>query len=359
MTEKQMKISKIREYMRENGLDGMIVDSWQNVLYLSGFTGYGDALLFITGNDKFIITDSRYYVQAEVQCGDFTLVKGNARDFNIMLDLVKSNGVKTLGFEQNAVGYAAFVNYYNKLGAELKSVSGLFDNMRLTKSPEEIAAIERSCDIATAALVETYKYIKPGETETRIAARLEYEMRVLGADKAAFDTVVASGIRGSMPHGTATDKIIEKGDGVTIDFGAFQSGMCSDMTRTVFAGEPSAEMRKIYYIVKEAQEAAINGFKPGMTGCDLDKIARDIIEGYGYGEYFGHGLGHGVGIDIHEGVNINRRGTLELVEGMVFSVEPGIYVPGLGGVRIEDLVTPENGRLRYVTKGPSTEMTVL
>jgi len=358
MANTKIKVEKVREYLKNNGIDAIIVDSWQNVLYCSGFTGYGDALLYITEKEQFIITDSRYYVQVEQQTPDFTLVKGYARGLAIMQDLVKKTGAKKIAFEENAVIYNEYVNYYDKLGVELVPASKLFYDLRMTKSPDEIETIAKAQTIAGKALERTFNYIKAGVTEIDVVARLEYEMRIGGADKEGFDTIVASGIRGSMPHGTATTKVIENGEAVTIDFGAFAGGMRSDMTRTIFVGEPNEKMRKIYNIVKEAQQAAIDGFKPGMTGKELDKIARDIITSYGYGDCFGHGTGHGVGIDIHEGVSVNMRSEEVLIPGMVFSVEPGIYVPGFGGVRIEDLVTPIDGKLQILGDVPSKEILV-
>lgn len=357
--DREARIEAVRKFMADSGIDGLVVDSWQNVFYLSGFSGFGDATLLVTPASLCIITDSRYYVQAEEQAGDFELVKGHCRDLNLMKGLVAREGCRTVGFENLAVRYNAYENYYTKLEAELKPIGNFFLTQRRVKTPEEIARVEAACDLASEALVKTLPYVKPGVTEIEVAARLEYEMRKLGADKPSFETIIASGVRGSMPHGTATAKVIEKGDGVTIDFGAFYKGMCSDMTRTVFVGEPSAKLREIYGIVKEAQEAAIDGYKPGMKGGDLDRIARDVIVSGGYGDFFGHGLGHGVGIDIHEDVPVSTGSELVLTPGMVFSIEPGIYVPDLGGVRIEDLVTIEDGRLRRVTKSPTTELTVL
>ena len=359
MEQERRVVTVVREFLAEKQYDAIIVSSWQNVYYCSSFTGYGDALLLITKDKKFIITDSRYYVQAEKQSGDYELVKAGAWDRGAVADLILRENIKKVAYEDLAVLYTMYVNFFEKLGVELFGVGDLFLRSRVIKTPEELAKVEAACDLASAALERTFKYIKAGITEIELAARLEYEMRKAGADKPSFDTIIASGVRGSMPHGTASTKVIEEGDGVTIDFGAFCDGMCSDMTRTVFVGEPSAEMRKIYEIVKEAQQTAIDGYKPGMKGKDMDKLARDVIAGYGYGEYFGHSLGHGVGIDVHEGVPVSQRGEQVLEKGMIFSVEPGIYVPGLGGVRIEDLVTiGDNGKLRMITKAPVRDLLV-
>ena len=354
-----MRVEKVREYIKEKGLDGVIVSSWQNVWYLSGFTGYGDAALLVTVESAFIITDSRYYVQAAEQSPDFELVKGNCASSKLMKDLMEKNSVKRVGYENLAVLYSDYCGYYKALDAVLCEIGDLFDRLRLIKSAEEISAVESSCDLASDALIRILPEIKPGKTEIEIAALLEYEMRVAGAEKPSFDTIIASGIRGSMPHGTAGKKIIEPGDGVTIDFGAFYGGFCSDMTRTFFVGEPSGEMRRIYNVVMEAQQKAIDEFRYGMTGKELDKIARDCITFAGYGEYFGHSLGHGVGINIHESPAVSPGSDTVLEPGMIFSIEPVVYVPNIGGVRIEDLVTIENGKLRVLTKRPGKQLTVL
>ncbi len=347
---KEAKLAKVRRFLADKNIDGIIVATWQNVLYLSDFTGYGDAVLLVTADKAFIITDSRYYVQAGEQAPEFTLVKGNCASSEIMKSLLAENNVGVAAYENLGVLYREYCNYYKALGIPLYEAGTLFDDMRLFKTDNEIAAIKRSCDLASEALRRTVPEIAAGKTEIEIAAILEYNMRILGAEKTSFETIVASGVRGSMPHGTASLKVIEEGDGVAVDFGAFYRGFCSDMTRTFFVGEPCKKMREIYDIVFEAQQTAINGYKPGMTGSDLDKLARDVINNAGYGEQFGHGLGHGVGINVHEAPAVSPRGTVVLEPGMVFSIEPGIYVPELGGVRIEDLVTIKGGRLEILTE---------
>ncbi len=358
-TSKLNKLDKVRGYLSENKLGGIIVATWQNVLYLSGFTGYGDAVLLVTPQKSFIITDSRYYVQAEEEAPEFELVKGNCSSAEIMKKLLSENGIEAVAYENLGILYNEYCRYYTQLGVKLCEAGTFFDEMRLIKTDEEITAIEKACDLASEALLMTLPEIKVGKTEIEIAAKLEYNMRILGAEKPSFDTIIASGVRGSMPHGTASLKKIEQGDGVTIDYGAFLAGFCSDMTRTVFVGEPVAKMREIYNVVLEAQLCAIDGYKEGMTGADVDKLAREVIKKAGYGEYFGHGLGHGVGINVHEAPSLSPRGDKVLKPGMVFSIEPGIYIPGLGGVRIEDLATVENGKLRVITKAPAKDLIIL
>lgn len=339
--------------------DAIIIDSWQNVLYVSGFTGYDDALLLVTEKSQYIFTDSRYTVQAKLQCPNFKLVLSRKYALERVKEILAEENIKKVAFEENGISYKAYENFYKKLDVELLPASKIFDNARETKTKDEIEKIETACDIAAKALEKTMEFIKPGVKETDVAARLEYEMRIRGAEREAFPTIVASGIRGSMPHGTATEKIIEKGDAVTIDFGAFYKGYCSDCTRTFFVGTTDPKMKNIYEIVLKAQRAALNGYEDGMEARELDKIARDIISEAGYGKEFGHATGHGVGIDVHEGVTVSTRSGQKLADGMVFSVEPGIYVEGLGGVRIEDLVTTQNGTLKVLTKSPGTDLIIL
>ncbi len=353
-------LKTLKTYIEKEDLGGVIIDSWQNVFYVSGFTGYGDALLLVTRKNQYVFTDSRYTVQVKEECPDFEFTEVYKHNVQAVREKIEKEGLKKLGFEEKAVSCAEYSGFYEKLGVEFKSFSFVFEEMRRIKNADELRKIEKACDIAAKALLETMNYIKPGVKESDVAARLEYEMRLKGAERPAFDTIVASGIRGSMPHGKASEKLIEKGDAVTIDFGAFYGGYCSDCTRTFFVGNPrDKETENIYNIVLRAQRSALYGYKEGMTGFDLDKIARDVIEEAGFGKEFGHATGHGVGIDVHEGVSVSKRSEEKLTDGMVFSVEPGIYREGLGGVRIEDLVTPVNGKLRVMTKEPATDLIIL
>ncbi|WP_390485644.1 M24 family metallopeptidase, partial [Staphylococcus pseudintermedius] len=222
------------------------------------------------------------------------------------------------------------------------------ETIRQTKDEGEIKAIQKAAQIVD----EAYKYIltlvKPGMTEKEVKAHLESKMLHLGADDTSFDTIVASGIRGAMPHGVASDKVIQSGEMVTLDFGAYYNGYCSDITRTFAVGQPSEEMVKIYNIVLKSQEAAIAAIRPGMTGKEMDSIARDIITEAGYGKHFGHSLGHGIGLDIHELPGLSQKSDVVLEKNHCVTIEPGIYVEGLGGVRIEDdILITENGGERF------------
>ena len=257
---------------------------------------------------------------------------------------VMSMGIKSLGFEKDHVTYASYELYKHALQADLVPLSGLVEKIRLIKTEEEITIIKAACRIADEAFEHIVTYIKPGMTELEVSNELEFFMRKLGATSSSFDTIVASGVSSALPHGVATDKVIEIGDFVTLDFGAVYNGYISDTTRTLAVGEPSEKLKEIYQVVLDAQLLALEKVKPGMTGKEADAIARDYIASKGYGEAFGHSLGHGIGLEVHEGPGLSFRSDIVLEPGMVITIEPGIYLPNIGGVRIEDdaLVT-ENG----------------
>jgi len=320
------RIELFREKLSEKQIESALVTSWQNVFYLSGFTGFGDAFIFITQESQYILTDSRYLVQAKEECVDFEIKNIPVSDFKKIAGFIKEQNVKTIGFEDYNISFLTYKKVTELCeNCEFTAIGGIIEGLRCVKSVEEI----------------------------------EYGIRKRGAEKTSFDTIVASGFRGALPHGTASDKKIMKGEAITMDFGAFYNGYCSDITRTVFLGEPDEKMRKIYDVVLAANIKAINSFESGMTGRDLDLIAREHIAGEGYGDEFSHGLGHGVGVQVHEEPRINRFGDKELAKGMIFSIEPGIYVEGLGGVRIEDLVTVVDGKLKVLTKKAPKEMIIL
>ncbi len=354
-------LERFREWMVRQDWDAALVTSGENVFYVSGFTGYGDGCVLVTGEDAYLFTDSRYALQAAEQCPEMTVrICGSNRQQELR-NLAGKRDFRTIAFENKRIPYADFQSYFSLFGLDeeqWRPLDDTLERLRSRKEPDELVRIRQACRIACQAYEKLLPRLRPGLSEQEAAAELEYLMRKEGAEKTSFDTIVASGLRGAMPHGTATAKRLEKGQGITLDFGAVFQGYCSDMTRTVFLGQPSPELRRIYQVVLDAQEKAISGYRPGMTGKDVDAIARQAIGQAGYGEYFGHGLGHGVGVEIHEEPSLSFRGETVLEEGMVFSIEPGIYVPGTGGVRIEDLVTPVAGRLEILT-GVSKALTVL
>jgi len=324
------RTDKIREQLLDN--EGVIISGFANIFYYSGFTSE-DASLVITKNRNILFTDSRYIVQAKNQATNFEIYD----TANGTEDIWKSINVDTLGFEEDIVTVAEFARY-QKLSKKLVPMSKKLLSPRMVKDAFETERIKRAEELSCEALSYTLEKIKVGMTEKEVASVLEYYMRKNGADKTSFETIVASGVRSSMPHGVASDKVIENGDFLTIDFGCVLDGYCSDMTRTFVVGSCSDMQKEIYDTVLKAQLSALKEIKIGKKCADIDKVARDVIEKAGYGKNFGHSLGHSVGIEIHENPNFSPRSIDVVKKGNVITVEPGIYIENFGGVRIEDVV---------------------
>jgi len=347
-----IKLDKLREGFQGCDIDGILITSDYNRRYISNFTGTAGVVL-ISEDKALFITDFRYVEQASKQAEGFTIVQHKGLIHEEIASQVKQLGIKKLGFEQDYVTYSSFQTYQKEIQAQLVPVTNLIENLRLIKTESEIKILKEAADIADAAFKHILDYIKPGLTELEVSNELEFFMRKCGATSSSFNTIVASGTRSALPHGVASDKVIEKGDFVTLDYGALYKGYVSDITRTVAVGQPSEKLKEIYNIVLESQLLSIEKIKPGMTGIEADAIARDYITSHGYGEYFGHSLGHGIGLEVHEGPALSVRSDIVLKPGMVVTVEPGIYVPGLGGVRIEDdtLITDNsNETITHSTK---------
>ncbi|WP_425061169.1 Aminopeptidase YpdF [Sporomusa carbonis] len=330
------RLARLRELMTANNLDGMIVTKPENRRYFSGFTGSAGILIIGLQSQK-LLTDFRYIEQAKQQSPLYEIVRHGSIPYEILAETIKKLGLTRIGFESDFVTWEAHQKLSDYiLDAKLAPVK--LDELRMVKDPSELNLLKKAVEIADNAFQAVLKVITPGITEQEIALELEYQMRKLGSEKPAFDTIVASGIRGALPHGRASGKPIAAGDFITMDFGAVYQGYHSDMTRTVVAGKATTKQREIYNIVLTAQLAGINAVRAGKTGKEIDQVARQVIADAGYAEYFGHGLGHGVGLFIHEDPRLSPTGEIKLAEGMVVSVEPGIYLPDWGGIRIEDLV---------------------
>lgn len=341
-----MKFTNLRKVMEQKGLDAIVVLSPYNRRYLSGFTGTSGSLL-ITQDTKQLITDFRYIQQANSQAEDFEIINQNGPMINKINELIQHGDYKNVGVEADLITY----NEYQALNTDevqLSSIEGVIETIRMIKDDFENKQIQKAADIVDETYEHILKWVKPGMTENEVNNEMEMFMRSKGATCSSFDTIVASGHRGALPHGVASNKVIEEGDMITLDFGALYEGYVSDITRTFAIGEPKEEMKKIYNIVLESQLAALEQIKPGMTGKEADSIARDIISSYGYGEQFGHSLGHGIGLEVHEGPALSQKSDIVLEENMCVTLEPGIYVEGLGGVRIEDdVLVTKNGLQRF------------
>lgn len=318
--------------------DGILITSPHNMQYFSGFSG-GEGALFVTPQRAVLFTDSRYTEQAQNECKKAEVVE-TSNWKSAVCD--EAEGLKSLMFEDRHISAATYLHFAEKLTASLVPAEELLEDMRAVKTQAEIEVMAKAEAILCRTFEKMLDFIRPGITEKQLAAEIEYNMRAMGADGTSFETIAISGVRTSLPHGTPTDKVIEKGDFVTMDFGCRVNGYCSDMTRTVVVGKANPKQKEIYSIVKEAQATGLDAIKAGVGAKDADKLARDIIENAGYGENFGHSLGHGVGLLIHEKPTLSPRSQQVLEENMVVTCEPGIYIPGFGGVRIEDMVCVKN-----------------
>lgn len=317
--------------------EGFLVTSRENVRYLSGFTGTAGVVL-ITAGWALFLTDFRYLTQSqeEVSCMERKIY---VKQWEGLCEAVKDCGVSRLQFEAGSLHYAGYEELRDALkGVELSPTKDVVEDLRHVKDEEEVAAIRRAVEIAARAWEETLDGPLEGARERDLAIDLEIRLKRAGSEKSPFDFIVASGERGALPHGIASERRVRGGELVTFDFGACAEGYFSDLTRTVAVGPASGELREIYEVVLEANRAGVAAVRPGARAGEVDAAARAVIEKAGYGERFGHGTGHGLGLEIHERLRIARGQERELARGMVFTVEPGIYVPGVGGVRIEDMV---------------------
>lgn len=340
------RLSRLRDFLREKKADAVVVNKEVNLHYFSGFRG-DDTLLLVSPQDALLITDSRYTEQAAQQAPLYEMVEQKEGLLAKAAECVKARGWKKLAFEGNAMLYDTFMKFGERLenNAALE-ISVHLDELRQVKEAEEIAVMEKAAEIGDAAFRDIVKFIRPGVSEREVAARLEGTMRALGSERPAFTTIVASGARGSLPHGIATEKLIVSGEFVTMDFGAVYEGYHSDVTRTVCVGRASEEQRALYQTVLDAQEFGVSLVKPGASGKEIDGLVRGRLTDAGYGEFFGHGLGHSLGLEIHEEPRLSKSSACEhLLPGMVVTVEPGVYLPGKCGLRIEDtvLVTETGG----------------
>ncbi|AKL95287.1 Xaa-pro aminopeptidase PepP [Clostridium aceticum] len=344
------RINKLREVLNEKKLEAVLVFKPENRRYFSNFTGTTGFVL-ITNTEAKFITDFRYVEQAKNQCKGYEIVEVSRLE--PLTTIIEKMNLKTIGIEEEFFTYGHAVDFLLKLkDVKLEALEGALTKIRAVKSQEEISCIAKAASLADEAFHHVLPLIRPGVVETEIALELEFFMRKNGAIGASFDFIVASGVRSSLPHGVASEKVIEAGDFVTLDYGCIYKGYCSDMTRTVVVGKANDKQKEIYATVLEAQETALKAVRPGFTGKELDSIARKVIGDKGYGEYFGHGLGHGVGLEIHELPHVNMIGNLSMTSGMVITIEPGIYIPDFGGVRIEDLVVVTDDGYEVLSKTP-------
>ena len=344
---------RLLDQIRAGAHTAVVVHDPSNMFYLTeGYTGEG--AVYISEASRVIVTDFRYTEQAERQAPGFRVeMIGKGRGHNqILAELAKAEGITEVRAETNYLPVDDFEALRGAMGEEISCapLNKAPQKLREIKTPAEIVAIRKACDITSEAFSAILPKIEPGMTEKELQIELDFTMFRLGADELAFDTIIASGENGSLPHAIPGQRTLKTGDMITMDFGAKVGKYCSDMTRTVSLGQPSDEMRKVYETVLRAQSMCEDALMAGKTGVEIDKLARDYIDARGYEGRFGHGLGHSVGIDIHENPNLNSRANDILKAGVVITVEPGIYLPGVGGVRIENTcLVKENGCVPLTT----------
>ena len=347
-------LEQIRVGLANLNVQALWVAKPANIRYLTGFTSASDAKLLITESAAVLYTDSRYTVQAQEECRVPHVIARWEEVFAHVKPLVSG---KNVGFEADAVLYSDFNELLQGLGVTLLPMMGIVEALRATKSVDEVQKMRHAAQIADVAFEQILPQIVPGISEREIALELEFQMRRLGADSAAFEIIVASGERGAMPHGTASHKLIADGELVTIDWGAAVDGYHSDCTRTIAVGQVSDKLRELYRSVFEAHRLGVAAVQPDAKCFDVDAISRDAIHNAGYGDFFGHSLGHGVGLDVHEMPNLSFRAKEQRLEvGNVVTVEPGIYVPGIGGVRIEDMVLVTSDGCESLTHAPKVSL---
>jgi Xaa-Pro aminopeptidase len=352
------RLAKLRQKLSEKELDGIFISQPENRFYLSGFAGSAGYLV-ITAQDAILATDFRYIEQAKAQAPDYQIFQITGKVEEWFPKLTSEFNIRRLGFESGDVTFA-FHHQLTDILAQAKSklqlvsVEGLVESIRTIKEPEEIALIARAAAISDSAFTYVVDRIRIGMTEKEVAWEIEKFMREHDSQPVPFELIVAAGPNSALPHAKPSLHQIKAGEPVVIDIGARVGGYASDLTRTICLGKPDDTFKKVYDTVLGAQLAALALIKEGMTGEMADNLARTVIKEAGYAEAFGHALGHGVGLAPHEPPRLGPNSTEVLTSGMVFTVEPGIYIPGWGGVRIEDLVMIENGQLRVLSQAPKT-----
>lgn len=341
------RLKKLKDDMKKDGISILLLSKPEDKYYYSGFSS-SNFYIIITENKNYLLTDFRYLEAAQSKKELYEIIKIDNQ--YTVFDFLKKYNKMNLGFEERHMTVIDFKKLRSVFPLKrLCFAQNIIEEQRIVKDDEEIGHIKQAAYIADKAFEHVLHYIKPGVKEKEIALELEFFMKKQGASHLSFDSIVASGAHSSKPHATASDKVIENGDLLTLDFGCVINGYCSDMTRTLAIGNASSEQKEVYEVVKRAQQEALDMIKASMKTSNVDQIARNIIETAGYGEYFGHGLGHGVGLEVHELPRLSPSYDIELKKNMVVTVEPGIYLPQKFGVRIEDLVVVLDDGIQNLT----------
>ncbi|MVP00176.1 M24 family metallopeptidase [Paenibacillus lutrae] len=352
------RLEKLRQLMRQKGLPAVLITSSYNRRYLTGFTGSAGVVL-VTEERAVLLTDFRYMVQAPQEAVGYEVTDHQGKIGRTVLEILKKQGIAALGFEENDLTYAGYSSYTDDLqGVEFIPTGGIVEQLRVFKDDTELAIMQEAADLADRTFSYILTRIRTGVSEKQIALEIEMFIRENGGTSSSFDTIVASGERSALPHGVASERILQQDEFVKLDFGALYKGYCSDITRTVVLGKPSEKHKEIYGIVLEAQLNCVGNLRAGMTGSEGDALCRDVIARHGYADNFGHSTGHGLGMEVHENPRLAKGYPVILEPGMVVTVEPGIYIPGFGGVRIEDDVIIEPDGIRLLTHSSKEFITI-
>lgn len=331
------RLDSLRDELVHAEIDALLVSDVLNVRWLTGFTG-SLAYAFVSGTEAWIGVDSRYTVQASGECPGWSVERLASSSAENLAELLKGQGIRRLGAEADQLTYAAFCSMRDRLdgAVELVPTNGIIGRLRMIKDDVELNAIRAACRAVDTVATHLMDYLRSGISERDVMLELESTLRNGLGLEIAFPSIVVSGPRTALPHGQPTDRLLQPGDFVTMDYGAKKDGYCSDITRTIVLGAADSEQARVHSVVLEAQRRAIAGIRDGVAASAVDALAREHIAANGYGDYFGHGLGHSLGLHVHDGGGMAPSSNLTLQAGMVLTVEPGIYVPGWGGVRIED-----------------------
>ncbi|MEQ8236824.1 MAG: Xaa-Pro peptidase family protein [Syntrophomonadaceae bacterium] len=346
----ETRIERIRSYMREQRLDAFLVSKPENVRYLSGFTGGADAWLLVSADENYILTDGRYLEQVGRECSHWELVRvERARLDSLAAICDKYN---SLGAESAHLSYDMFQQIAVRLSLQITAQSGLIESFRMIKEDNELLLLQEAARIGDRVFCLVCEEIRPGQSERQVANRIAYLLKEEGCSQESFPTIAVAGENAALPHGQPGERLLQAGDMLTLDFGGFYQGYAGDMTRTVVIGQASPDLQDVYAILLEVQKMGLSAVRAGVSGRQVDAVVRDALEEHGLAQYFQHGTGHGVGLEIHEYPTLSRWYDHRLEANMVVTVEPGIYIPGWGGIRIEDTVIVLEGGCEVITHSP-------
>lgn len=342
------RMKSLRRVMREKDLDAFLVTKAENIYYLSGFTGGSDARLLIDHQEAVILTDGRYLEQAEQECPGWKIIEEKPPGWGELGRLARR--IERLGFEAHDISYQFYSQLEQTLPSELLAQENMVEMLRAYKEPGELDRLRQSARIGDEVFLELLNLIRAGVSEARLAGQIAFLLREKGCSKESFDTIVLAGEHAALPHGRPGNRLLAGGDMLTMDFGGFYEFYAGDMTRTVAVGKASKRFRSLYRVLLDAQMAALDKVKPGMGVGEVDRAARDILQKAGLESYFKHSTGHGLGLEIHEYPSLSQRSGAVLYENMVVTIEPGIYIPGWGGIRIEDTVVVQSNGCEIITR---------